>query len=184
MRFTINPASHSFWMISSMTETDRKWQSAEVSGLFTSSLWFLETACSCVRDSEKERPYLYCVTECDSSLPSYFAWTVQEPWACHFSGWMHYKHVCMCLPTYSSTYRSLLFTKYFFWHDYTVHFASGKSVFVCAGVCAYSLGEDLQKVLLSTSGAICQWQGRNANQMQSDNTPRSLPLLEQPTEIN
>lgn len=55
-------------------------------------------------------------------------------------------------------------------------------VYVC--MCAACVRGASKKALLSTSGAICQWQGRNANQMQSDNTPRSLPPLEQPTEIN
>lgn len=54
VRFTIKSPLRSFWMISSMTGTGRKWQSAEVSGLFTSSLWFLETTCQCVCEIDRQ----------------------------------------------------------------------------------------------------------------------------------
>lgn len=149
------------------------------------------------RDSEKERPYLYLnsplpqISECDSSLPSYWARTVQEHTvsSTRLSTYLGECTISKCVfaTTHlhlqiSITYKMLLKKKNTW---YTVHFASSKSLFVCVCTCsACPLGADLQKVLLSTSGAICQWQSRNANQMQSDNTPRLLPPLEQPTEIN
>lgn len=148
------------------------------------------------RDSEKERPYLYLnsplpqISECDSSLPSYWARTVQEHTvsSTRLSTYLGECTISKCVfaTTHlhlqiSITYKMLLKKKI---HDIQC-ILQVVSHSLCVCTCsACPLGADLQKVLLSTSGAICQWQSRNANQMQSDNTPRLLPPLEQPTEIN
>lgn len=72
--------------------SNRQWQNAEVSCLFTSSVISRERVCAhmcvCVRSREREweigtlsvleQSPLPQISECDSSLPSYWARTVQE----------------------------------------------------------------------------------------------------------